>query len=257
MATALVTGGTSGIGAAFARALAQRGDDLVLVARDTDRLDAMAAELKERHGIGVEVLTADLSDRQDTERVAQRLRSSDSPIDLLVNNAGFGVHTKLLAEDTTPHERAFDVMCRAVLVLSAAAGRGMQQRGHGAIINVSSTAGYITMGSYSAIKAWVTAYTEGLAVELSGSGVTATALAPGWVRTEFHERAGIGVSKIPEPLWLEADELVEHALADAAAGKVISIPSARYRALIFLARHAPRSVIRAVSAKISSSRRHE
>lgn len=255
MATALVTGGTAGIGAAFARAFAERGDDLVLVARDVERLKQVAAELTERHGVHVEVLGADLADRQDTERVAERLRSSNFPVDILVNNAGFGVHAKLLVEDTTPHERAFDVMCRAVLILSAAAGRSMAKRGRGAIINVSSTAGYVTLGSYSAIKAWVTSYTEGLAVELAGSGVTVTALCPGWVRTEFHHRAGIQTSKIPGPLWLQADQVVAEALQDVDAGKVISIPSRRYRMLIFLARHAPRPVVRALSAKISSSRR--
>lgn len=257
MATALVTGGTSGIGAAFARAFARRGDDLVLVARDADRLRAMAAELTEQHGVAVEVLTADLADRQDTERVAERLRSTTAPVDILVNNAGFGVHTKLLAKDTVPHERAFDVMCRAVLVLSAAAGRTMAERGHGVILNVSSTAGYIALGSYSAIKAWVTAYSEGLAVELTGSGVTVTAVCPGWVRTEFHERAGIGVSSIPSFLWLDADELATATLADVAAGRVISIPSRRYQVLIFLARHAPRTLVRAISGRISSGRRRE
>jgi uncharacterized protein len=255
MATALVTGGTSGIGAAFARVLAQRGDDLVLVARDTERLQQMAAELMGRHGVQVDVLTADLGDAADTERIADRLRSSESPIDLLVNNAGFGVHTALTSADTAAHQHAFDVMCRAVLVLGAAAGRSMADRGRGAIINVSSGAAYLTMGSYSAIKAWALSYSEGLAVELADRGVTVTGLCPGWVRTEFHERAGIGTSKIPEWMWLSAEDLVAEALADSAAGKVISIPSKRYRVLLFFARHAPRSVIRRVSGRISSSRR--
>jgi len=257
MATALVTGGTSGIGAAFARALAQRGDDLVLVARDTERLQQLAAELMGRHGVQVAVLTADLADAADTERIADRLRSTESPIDLLVNNAGFGVHTALTSADTAPHQHAFDVMCRAVLVLGAAAGRSMTDRGRGAIINVSSAAAYLTMGSYSAIKSWALSYSEGLAVELAGRGVTVTGLCPGWVRTEFHERAGIGTSKIPEWMWLSAEDLVAEALADSAAGKVISIPSKRYRVLLFFARHAPRSVIRSVSGRISSSRRSD
>lgn len=254
MATALVTGGTSGIGAAFARALARRGDDLVLVARDAQRLEGVASELSRHHGVQVEVLPADLADRQDTEKVADRLRSDEAPVDTLVNNAGFGVHVRLLAEDTTPHERAIEVMCRAVLVLGAAAGGSMVRRGHGTIINVSSTAGYVTMGSYSAVKAWQTAYTEGLSIELAGTGVTATALCPGWVRTEFHERAGIDAATIPGPMWLDVDRVVADALRDAAAGKVISIPSARYKALMVLARHSPRSVVRAASSRLTSSR---
>jgi uncharacterized protein len=146
------------------------------------------------------------------------------------------------------------VMVRAVLVLGGAAARSMTARGHGSIINVGSTAGYITMGAYSAIKAWVMSYTEGLAVELRGTGVTATALAPGWVHTEFHERAGIRKSSVPDALWLEAPKLVESAVRDAAKGKVISLPSLRYKVLIWLARHIPRSTNRWVSRKISSSR---
>lgn len=254
MATALITGGTSGIGAAFAKALAGRGEDLILVARDAGRLAEVAAELTGRYGIQVETISADLASREDTLRVADRLTSSGSPVDTLVNNAGFGLPVRLLADDSTPHEHAFDVMIRAVLILAAAAGRTMKTRGAGTIINVSSTAGFVTMGNYSAIKAWVTSYTEGLANELRGSGVTATVLCPGWVRTEFHERADISTGKIPGPLWLQADDLVAACLADAARGKVISIPSRRYAVLIFLARHAPRSAVRAASRALSSGR---
>ncbi|MBK4346546.1 SDR family NAD(P)-dependent oxidoreductase [Lacisediminihabitans changchengi] len=254
MATALITGGTSGIGAQFARSLAARGFDLVLVARDSARLDAMAATLHADSGIQVEVLSADLSKRADVDRVAARLEDAEHPIEYLVNNAGFGVHTKLLDRDTTAHELAFDVMGLAVLLLGGAAGRAMRERGHGTILNVSSTAGFITMGSYSAIKAWVTSYTEGLAVELRGTGVHVTALCPGWVRTEFHKRAGIRVGSIPGPLWIDVEPLVETALRDAERGTVISIPTVRFKALMWFARHAPKSAIRRVSAAISSSR---
>jgi hypothetical protein len=254
MGVALVTGGTSGIGAAFARNLAARGYDLVLVARSEDRLNSMASELRAL-GRAVEVLPADLSDRADVARVAARLEDAARPIDMLVNNAGFGVHSKLLDPDVSAHDRAFEVMCRAVLVLSGAAARGMLLRGKGAIVNVSSTAGFITMGSYSAIKAWVTSFSEGLSVELSGTGVTVTALCPGWVHTEFHDRAGISASSIPNSMWVDAESLVEACLRDVERGKVISIPTVRYRVLIWLARHAPKSAIRKVSGAISSSRR--
>ena len=254
MATALITGGTSGIGAAFARALAARGDDLVLVARDRDRLTATADQLRRAHGVEVETLRADLADRDDTLRVAARLSDVDRPVHLLVNNAGFGVPYALTDPDSTPHEHAVDVMIRAVLILAGAAGRTMRTRGHGAIVNVSSTAGFITMGSYSAVKAWVTSYSEGLANELAGTGVSVTALCPGWVRTEFHQRASIRAAGIPAPLWLDADRLVAQCLDDVARGVVISIPSRRYQVLIWLARHAPRATIRGVSLRLSSSR---
>jgi short-subunit dehydrogenase len=254
MATALITGGTSGIGAAFARALAARGDDLVLVARNADRLTEMATELKERYAVSVEEIVADLAIRSDVIGVAERLASTEQPVDLLVSNAGFGLRRKLTEVDTTPHEHAIDVMIRAVLMLGAAAGRAMRQRGTGTIINVSSTAGFMRMGGYSAIKAWVTAYSESLANELHGTGVKVVALCPGWVRTEFHERAEINISSIPDPLWLDADRLVAACLKDAEAGKVISIPSKRYKVLITVCEHLPHRALRAVSRKLTSSR---
>lgn len=254
MATALVTGGTSGIGAAFARHLAARGMDLVLVARDSSRLESAAAELSRRYGVVVETITADLAVRSDVQRVADRLSDRERPIETLVNNAGFGVHTALVAVDTAPHERALDVMCRAVLVLGAAAGRAMSERGRGTILNVSSVAGLFTMGSYSAIKAWVASYSEGLAVELRGSGVVVTTLLPGWVATEFHDRAGIRTGSIPKSLWLDVETLVAAALRDVDRRRVVSIPSFRYRVLSWFGRHLPRSTNRWVSGKISSSR---
>jgi uncharacterized protein len=254
MATALVTGGTSGIGAAFARALARRGFDLVLVARDADRLESEA----QRHraiGRRVEVLVADLADRGDVARVAARLEDPERPVEVLVNNAGFSVRSPLTDPDVTEHDRAFEVMMRAVLVLSGAAARGMRQRGAGNIVNVSSTAGFITMGAYSAVKAWVTAFTEGLANELHGTGVRVMALAPGWVHTEFHERAGVPVSGIPEVLWIDADVLVAAALKDLVRGRVVSVPTVRYKTLMVLARHGPRGGVRAVSRVLSGRRR--
>jgi len=254
MATALITGGTSGIGAAFARALAARGDDLVLVARNADRLSDMATGLKERYAVSVEPIAADLGVRSDVLRIAERLTSTERPIDMLINNAGFGIGAKLTDADTAPHERGIDVMITAVLLLCVAAGRSMRERGAGTIINVSSTAGYVAMGSYSAIKTWVTAYTESLANELHGTGVKVTALCPGWVRTEFHERANINISSIPSALWLDADRLVADALEDAADGKVISIPSKRYKVLMTICEHLPHRALRAVSRNLTSGR---
>ncbi len=214
----------------------------------------MATEL-EGSGRTVEILVADLSDRKAVARVAERLEDPKRPIDVLVNNAGFGIHTALTDPDVSKHDAGFEVMVRAVLVLSGAAARGMMARGAGRIVNVSSTAGFMTMGSYSAIKAWVTSYTEGLAVELKGTGVTATALCPGWVRTNFHDAAGIKKSSIPNAMWIDPEPLVSAALRDTFRGKVISIPTIRYRALFWLVRHAPKSAIRSISGAISSDRR--
>ena len=192
MTTALVTGATAGIGWSFAKALAADGHDVVLVARDEARLDERAERAAAMHGVEAEVLVADLSDRDQLQRVADRLASDDEPVDLLVNNAGFGLKTSFTRGELADEERMFDVLCRAVLVTSYASARAMRARGHGAIVNVSSVAGFLASGTYSAAKSWVTVFTEGLATELAGTGVTATVVCPGFVRTEFHARARHG-----------------------------------------------------------------
>jgi len=262
MGTALVTGGTSGIGAEFARQLADRGHDIVLVARDTARLDAMATELRAR-GRGrqteVEVLVADLADPADTDRVAARLADQAHPVDVFVNNAGFRVSSRLANPDIAEHDRALNVMVRAVLVLGGAAAKEMRERGTGAIVNVASINGQLTLSGYSAIKAWVRVYSESLSNELRGSGVTVTALMPGWVRTEFHQRAGTtkgeaGRGGIPNFLWLEPELLVRDCLRDVDKGRVISIPTIRYKFLSWLVKHLPDATVRWVSRGISLSR---
>lgn len=255
MATALVTGGTAGIGNAFAHELANRGYDLVLVARDSERLAQVAAELKDRHGVDVETITADLAVRADVDAVAARIEDRENPVELVINNAGFGLHGSLLDEDVEIHVKALDVMCLAVLILSAAAGRAMNQRGHGSIINIASSAAIITTGNYSAVKAWVLNYTEGLAVELTGTGVKVTAVMPGWVHTEFHERAGIRSGNLPEWVWLSADEVARVSLDDNSAGKTISIPGLRWAFAVNAARVVPRRAIRWFSGRLSASRR--
>jgi uncharacterized protein len=242
--------------------LADKSYDIVLVARDKARLDEVAEELHASYGVNVESISADLADRDQVLRVAGRLSDPERPVDLLINNAGFGVHSRLLDADLSRHELGIDVMIRAVLTLANAAGRTMRDRQPEpgqklGIINISSFAGYISMGSYSSIKSWVTTFSEGLAGELHGTGVQVTAVCPGWVRTEFHARAGINASKIPSALWLEADDLVRGALDDFEHGRVISMPTVRYRVLFQLVKHAPRGWIRAVSRMMASSRHSE
>ena len=257
MMTALITGGTSGIGSAFAEALARRGFGLVLVARGAERLESTASRLRAEYAVDVETLEADLSDADDVARVAERIEDPRARIDMLINNAGFSVKRTYAAEGLDLHHRGIDVMAKAVLDLSSAAARAMTARGEGWILNVSSTSGEVTMGPYSALKAWCTTYTESLAVELEGTGVRVMALLPGWVRTEFHARAGISGSSIPDFLWLQADDLVEEALKDLARGRVVSIPTLRYKAIMLGAKLAPRAVVRKCSGMLMGSRANE
>ena len=244
MSTALVTGATSGIGLSFAHQLAERGHDVVLVARDRARLENVSDDLRAKYGVGTEILVADLSDRAETGKVAERLADRARPVDLLVNNAGYALKKRFLDNDIADEEAVFDVLGRAVLVLSHAAARAMRERGHGAIVNVSSVAGQITSGTYSAIKSFVTVFTEGLSAELAGTGVTATALLPGFTRTEFHDRAKLNMSRLPKFMWLDADRLVADCLDDVAKGRVVSVPGPQYKAIVATLRFAPRSLVR-------------
>ncbi|MDR2975614.1 MAG: SDR family NAD(P)-dependent oxidoreductase [Propionibacteriaceae bacterium] len=253
MPTALITGGTVGIGHAFAKTLAAQGYNLVLASRDEAGLNRVAQDFEAIHHINVEVIPTDLAKRQDVLALADRIEDSNRPIDLLINNAGFAVHDSLMA-DYTIHARAMEVMCMAVLILSGAAARAMTRRGHGAILNVASSSAVITTGNYSAIKAWVTVYTEGLSNELRGSGVSVMALLPGWVRTEFHSRGGVKATTLPDFVWIEADEVATQALRDLNRGKVLSVPTTRWAIAVTLGHIAPRRAIRWVSRALTKSR---
>lgn len=257
MTTALITGGTSGIGLAFAREFARRGTDLVLVARDEQRLSAIAEELSSAHGISVHYEIADLARREDMERIAAYIEDDAHPLDWVINNAGFGLHSTVLdPAHIDDHARALDVMCLAVLILGGAAGRAMRKRGYGRIINVASSASIIFTGNYSAVKAWCYNYSESLAAELHGTGVTVTALCPGWVKTEFHERAGITAHKFPDFVWIDIDLLIREGLADAERGKPISVPNWKWKIAVFLIpRLTPRSFLRWFSRKLTASRK--
>ena len=247
MTTALITGATAGIGAEFARQLAARGDDLVLVARDRPRLQAYADDLTARHGVRCEVLVADLADRTALRAVEDRVGDRTRPVDLLVNNAGFGVNQAFLGGDLEAEQAMLDVLVVAVMRLTHAALPGMVARGRGGVINVSSVAGFIAGGSYSAAKSWVTVFSESVDRQLARTGVTVTALCPGFTRTEFHQRGGMDVSHLPDWMWLEAPSLVQAALADHARGRTVSVPGAQYKVLAALTRTLPRPWVRRVS----------
>ncbi|MGW2938536.1 SDR family NAD(P)-dependent oxidoreductase [Streptomyces sp. NPDC001156] len=249
MTTALITGSTAGIGAAFARRLAADGHDLVLVARDTKRLGEQATELHDRHGIEAKVLTADLATDEGIEAVATRLSDLKNPVDLLVNNAGFGNKGRYLEVPMADELRMLKVHCEAVLRLTSAAAESMRTRGRGGVVNVASVAAFVPRGTYGASKAWVVQFTQGAARDLAGSGVRLMALCPGFVRTEFHERAGMGTDNIPGWMWLHADNVVTTALADLARGRTVSIPDPRYKALMSVVKVTPRALLGGISSR--------
>ena len=243
MPTALVTGATSGIGLGFARRLASDGFDLVLVARDEGRLSTLADELR-RSGVGCEVIAADLGERERLDVVMSRVADASRPVEVLVNNAGFGVGQRFVGGDLDAQQAMIDVMVTAVMRLSHAALPGMVDRGRGAVVNVSSVAGFLPFGPYSAAKAWVTTFTEGLATELTGTGVRALAVCPGFVRTEFHERAGIDVDRSSDTWWLEVDRVVDAAMRDLRRGTVVCVPGAAYKGIVTATHLLPRDVVR-------------
>jgi short-subunit dehydrogenase len=245
----MVTGASSGIGRSFARQLAERGTDLVVVARRADRLEQLAAELADRHGVRVEVLPHDLAVEKDLDQVVERLRDPARPIDLLVNNAGFGT-TGVFAE--LPVERELEEIAVNVVApirLTRAALPGMLARGIGGVLAVSSMVGAMPMprsATYGASKAFASAFNESLFVEVQGRGVTVTTVLAGLTRTEFHEAAGASIDGIPKLAWLEPDQVAGAGLAGLLAGRPTVVPGVMNRMQMPWLRIAPRGLMRAV-----------
>ncbi|MEU4016060.1 SDR family oxidoreductase [Microbacterium sp. NPDC028030] len=250
MPTALITGASAGLGAEFARQLARRRADLILVARSAGPLEELAAELRREHGVAVEVLPADLTEVGDVEKVAARLRDVSDPVDLLVNNAGFGLPLQFADNDIDDEVRHLRVHVEASMRLMHAALQSMRGRG-GRIINVASVAGFISRSTYSACKSWLIGFSRWADAEYSRDGVSVTALCPGFTHTSFHERMGLAVGQegVPSIMWLNARDVVRAGLRDAARGKPVSVPSVRYKVIVAVARFLPSSLTSRVARR--------
>jgi short-subunit dehydrogenase len=258
---ALVTGASSGIGAAFAERLARDGFDLILVARRRARLEALGRRLELETGIEAQIVQADLADRADLARV-QAVAGDHYGLDLLVNNAGAGGYMPFLELEPKAAEALLDVHVRALTILSRAALPGMVSRGRGAIINVASNLAFggsvppqplPYRATYAAAKSYVVTFTQGLAHELDGTGVRVQALCPAVVRTEFHDVAGVDRARFQLPV-MEPDEVVSASLAGLELGEVVCLPSLEERELIEAADAAQRNVLRSAGQGSLASR---
>ncbi len=254
MPLALVTGATSGIGSAFARHLAAQGYALVLVARDGTRLAQRKAELERAGAPAVNTIIADLTDPDQRALVTARLTAAIDPVDLLINNAGSTLGVEFLQAEPADLQRQVELNSVAVMLLMHAALPGMIARGHGGIINVASTAGLVPgRGStYGASKAFVVSLSEAMAMAVKGTGVRVQALCPGFVRTEFHERARIDMSRTPGWAYVDIDTLVRTSLADLRHNRVLSIPGPLYKTVYGLTKVLPRSLVRVAASRVNS-----
>jgi len=242
--TALITGASSGLGAEYARQLAIRGFDLVLVARDREALEERAIDLRGRFGAEVEVLAADLLKPRSRAKVEARLTDPERPVELLVNNAGFGLSLAFARNDIEDEARHLALHVEVPMRLSHAALGPMLERGRGRILNVASVAAFMPRSTYGACKRWLVEFSRWANAEYGRRGVSVTAVCPGFTHTNFHERMGLepGHEGIADFLWLHAEDVVAESLRDAARGKAVSVPSVRYKVLTRAVRVLPASV---------------
>jgi short-subunit dehydrogenase len=248
---AVVTGASAGIGKVFCERLAARGYDLIVVARDGNRLESLKQELEQRHGIAVEVFPADLTIDTDVSLVAERLTRSPQ-LALLVNNAGFGTRGTLADASPAQQEAMLRLHTMAPMRLTQAALPVLLQSGRGGVVNVSSVASFLSSAgnvNYCATKAYLTNFSEGLAAEVAGTGVRVQALCPGFTHTEFHQRMKVEEGEVPRWMWMPAERVVETSLRNLErGGPVVCIPGIRYKLVVLLLRLVPRRVLARLQA---------
>jgi short-subunit dehydrogenase len=250
---ALVTGATSGIGESFTRLLAENNYNIVLVARDMPRLQERARELEAKFRVETHIIQADLS--TDAGCAAVEHYIANNQVDVLINNAGFGLNKAFTISSLDAEQQMFDVLVRTPMRLMHVALPLMKQRNKGVIINVSSVAGFIAGGTYSAAKSYLTVLSESLHTELAGTNIKISALCPGFTRTEFHQRGRMSMKGLPSFMWLDSDKLVAKAWSDALKGEAVSIPGWQYQLLVFVIQTLPRSIIRKVGMNLRAKQR--
>jgi short-subunit dehydrogenase len=255
VATALVTGATAGIGAAYAKRLANEGYDLILVARDKKRLTDTAKSLSKEFGVKCEILVADLTKSAQLAKVEKRLASKVKPIEVLINNAGFGINKSFLDSARDAEQELLDVLVTAPMRLTHSVLPIMKERNYGTVVNVSSVASWIAGGTYSAAKSYLTVFTESLHTELRGTKVNISALCPGFTRTEFHERGRMKMTGLPNFMWLSAEMVVAHSWEAAKANKAICIPGWQYLILSSISRFGPRPLVRKIGMNVRKKQR--
>ena len=250
---ALVTGATAGIGESFTRLLAENNYNVVLVARDLSRLQERAQGLEAKYQVQTHCIQADLSTDAGCSEVERYI--ANNRIDVLINNAGFGINKAFTVSELEEEQKLLDVLVRTPMRLMHVALPLMKQRDRGVVINVSSVAGFIAGGTYSASKSYLTVLTESMHTELAGTNVKISALCPGFTRTEFHQRGRMSMKGLPSFMWLDSDELVAQAWRDALKGEAISIPGWQYRLLVFVIQRLPRSIVRKVGMSMRRKQR--
>ena len=250
---ALVTGATAGIGESFTRLLADNNYNIVLVARDLPRMQERARDLESKYGVSTHVIQADLATDTGCAVVEQYI--ANNQIDVLINNAGFGINKAFTMSVLNEEEQLLDVLVRTPMRLMHVALPLMKQRNKGVVINVSSVASFIAGGTYSASKSYLTVLSESLHTELIGTNVKISALCPGFTRTEFHQRGRMSMKGLPAFMWLNSDALVAKAWSDALKGKAVSIPGWQYQLLVFVIQLLPRSIVRKVGMSLRKKQR--
>ncbi|NNC19136.1 SDR family oxidoreductase [Corallococcus exiguus] len=252
---ALITGASAGLGVQFAEQFAKDGHDVILVARGVAKLEELARKLEQAHGVKAHVLPTDLGQPSAPEQLFARVQELGLAVDFLVNNAGFGSSGPFLEQDLGREAEMVEVNCAALLKLTHLFARPMRERKQGRILNIASTAGFQPgpyMATYYATKAFVLSFTEALAVELEGTGVTATCHCPGATKTEFAGRAGNAESRLfKRPGVAEAPEVAGHAYAAMMKGRVVSIHGLLNWLAAFSVRVSPRVVVRSIAAKLN------